>query len=81
MTNAKKTKFYIKIDKSRNLNLTTFGKSVLKDRYIINNEDYQDLFARVASYYADNQKHANQIYNYISTRIFHISICRILIRQ
>ena len=33
---------------------------------LIDGEDYQDLFARVASYYADNQEHANRIYDYIS---------------
>ena len=66
MTKLKKTKFEIKTDKSRDSLLTTFGKAVLKDRYLLEGEDYQDLFARVASYYADNQKHANLMYEYMS---------------
>ena len=43
----------IKIDRSRDNNLTDFGKATLKDRYLGKNESYQDLFARVASYYSD----------------------------
>ncbi|MEM6338850.1 MAG: ribonucleoside-diphosphate reductase subunit alpha [Pseudomonadota bacterium] len=66
MTVAKKTKFNIKIDRSRDSNLTDFGKAVLKDRYLLEGEDYQDLFARVSSYYADNQKHADKMYDYMS---------------
>lgn len=59
-------KFEVKIDKQRNELLTNFGKAVLKDRYLMEGEDFQDLFARVGNYYADNQKHAEQLYNYIS---------------
>jgi ribonucleoside-diphosphate reductase alpha chain len=66
MSNAKKTKYKVKIDNSRNELLTDFGKAVLKDRYLLKNEDYQDLFARVASYYADSNEHAQRIYDYIS---------------
>ncbi len=47
-------------------NLTDFGKAVLKDRYLVKGESYQDLFARVAIYYGDDQDHAQRIYNYIS---------------
>ena len=60
----------IKIDRSRDLNLTEFGKATLSDRYLGANESYQDLFARVASYYADNNLHAQRIYNYISNLWF-----------
>ncbi|RTK92175.1 MAG: ribonucleoside-diphosphate reductase subunit alpha [Rickettsiales bacterium] len=66
MTSAKATKYDIKINRSRDSLLTDFGKAVLKDRYLINGEDYQDLFARVASYYGDSQEHANRMYDYIS---------------
>ena len=48
----------IKIDRSRDRNLTDFGKATLSDRYLGQNESYQDLFARVASTYADNNLHA-----------------------
>ncbi|WP_322099504.1 ribonucleoside-diphosphate reductase subunit alpha [Haematospirillum sp. 15-248] len=46
--------------------LTNFGKAVLADRYLLPDESYQDLFARVASAYADNDEHACRLYDYIS---------------
>jgi len=46
--------------------LTEFGKAVLKDRYLLNDETYQELFARVANYYSDDQEHGQRIYDYIS---------------
>ena len=60
----------IKIDRSKDVNLTEFGKATLSDRYLGANESYQDLFARVASHYADNNLHAQRIYNYISNLWF-----------
>jgi len=60
----------IKIDRNRDSNLTDFGKATLSDRYLGANESYQDLFARVASHYADNNLHAQRIYNYISNLWF-----------
>ncbi|MDB0067561.1 ribonucleoside-diphosphate reductase subunit alpha [Candidatus Pelagibacter sp.] len=60
----------IKIDRSRDSKLTDFGRATLKDRYLGNNESYQDLFARVASSYADDNLHAQRIYNYISNLWF-----------
>jgi len=54
------------INVSRNDLLTTFGKTTLQERYLLKGEDYQDLFWRVASYYADNNEHATRLYNYIS---------------
>ena len=60
----------IKIDRSRDKNLTDFGRATLSDRYLGHNESYQDLFARVASTYADNNLHAQRIYNYISNLWF-----------
>jgi len=60
----------IKIDRSRDTNLTDFGRATLDDRYLGQNESYQDLFARVASTYADNNLHAQRIYNYISNLWF-----------
>ena len=56
----------IKIDRSRDSNLTDFGRATLTDRYLGQNESFQDLFARVASVYADDNLHAQRIYNYIS---------------
>ena len=62
--------FKIKTDTKKDERLSNFGKAVLKDRYLMPNETFQDLFARVASYYADDQEHANRIYNYISNLWF-----------
>ena len=56
----------IKIDRSKDVNLTDFGKATLTDRYLSENESYQDLFARVAATYADDNLHAQRLYNYIS---------------
>jgi ribonucleoside-diphosphate reductase alpha chain len=60
----------IKIDRSKDANLTDFGKATLTDRYLGQNESFQDLFARVASVYADDNLHAQRIYNYISNLWF-----------
>jgi len=60
----------IKIDRSKNNKLTNFGKATLTDRYLGQNEFHQDLFARVASTYADSNLHAQRIYNYISNLWF-----------
>ena len=60
----------IKIDRSKDINLTDFGKATLSDRYLGQNESFQDLFARVASTYADDNLHAQRIYNYISNLWF-----------
>ena len=60
----------IKIDRSKDKNLTDFGRASLSDRYLGQDESYQDLFARVASTYADNNLHAQRIYNYISNLWF-----------
>ena len=60
----------IKIDRSKDKNLTDFGRATLSDRYLGQDESYQDLFARVASTYADNNLHAQRIYNYISNLWF-----------
>jgi len=60
----------IKIDRSKDAKLTDFGIATLSDRYLGQNESYQDLFARVASIYADDNLHAQRIYNYISNLWF-----------
>ena len=56
----------VEIDRSRDRLLTDFGKATLDDRYLLPGESYQDMFARVASAYADNSAHAQRMYNYIS---------------
>ncbi len=63
-------KFTVQIDPKKDHKLSNFGKAVLKDRYLMPGESYQDLFARVAAYYADDQDHANRLYDYISNLWF-----------
>ncbi len=59
-------RFTIVVDHARDANLTEFGKDTLTDRYLLPGETYQDLFARVADAYADDQDHAQRLYDYIS---------------
>lgn len=60
----------INTTKERDNNLTDFGKMVLEDRYLLENETYQDLFARVALAYSNNKEHAQRLYDYISNLWF-----------
>ena len=60
----------VKKDPSKDSLLTEFGKSTLKDRYLLPDEDYQGMFARVASYFSDDNDHAQRIYNYMSSHWF-----------
>lgn len=53
-------------DSTRDALLTNFGKTTLQDRYLLQNETYQDMFARVASAFSDNDEHAQRMYDYIS---------------
>ncbi|MGN6594417.1 ribonucleoside-diphosphate reductase subunit alpha [Sphingopyxis terrae] len=59
-------RFDVVTDSSRDSLLTDFGKETLQDRYLLPGESYQDLFARVASAYADDADHAQRLYDYIS---------------
>jgi ribonucleoside-diphosphate reductase alpha chain len=59
-------RFAIVTDAARDAKLTAFGKDTLDDRYLLPGETYQDLFARVADAYADDQDHAQRLYDYIS---------------
>ncbi|SIO13791.1 ribonucleoside-diphosphate reductase alpha chain [Parasphingorhabdus marina DSM 22363] len=59
-------RFKIAQDESRDDLLTEFGKETLVDRYLLPGESFQDLFARVADAYADDQDHAQRLYDYIS---------------
>jgi len=56
----------VHVDRRRDALLTDFGRATLSDRYLLPGESFQDLFARVASYYGDNAQHAQRIYDYIS---------------
>ncbi|HEX2844267.1 MAG TPA: ribonucleoside-diphosphate reductase subunit alpha [Candidatus Limnocylindria bacterium] len=56
----------VEVDRSRDALLTAFGKTTLEDRYLLPGESYQDMFARVATAFADDADHAQRIYDYIS---------------
>lgn len=60
----------VEIDRSRDALLTEFGKTTLEDRYLLAGESYQDMFARVATAFADDADHAQRIYDYISNLWF-----------
>lgn len=60
----------ITIDRSRDSKLTEFGKETLSDRYLMPDEGFQDLFARVTSHYADDSEHAQRLYDYVSNLWF-----------
>lgn len=62
--------FRVEQDTAKNVKLTDFGKAVLQDRYLMPNESYQDLFARVAEKYGDDMAHSQRIYDYISNLWF-----------
>ncbi|MDX1711924.1 MAG: ribonucleotide reductase N-terminal alpha domain-containing protein, partial [Rhodovibrionaceae bacterium] len=54
------------VDRARDSLLTDFGKATLSDRYLMPDESFQDLFARVAAHFADDTPHAQRLYDYIS---------------
>jgi len=56
----------VEVDRSRDALLTDFGKTTLEDRYLLPGESYQDMFARVATAYADDADHAQRVYDYMS---------------
>jgi len=56
----------VRTDSTRDALLTDFGKTTLTDRYLLPGESYQDLFARVATAYADDEAHAQRLYDAIS---------------
>lgn len=56
----------VQVDRSRDALLTDFGKTTLEDRYLLPGESYQDMFARVATAFADDADHAQRVYDYMS---------------
>lgn len=56
----------LELDRSRDDLLTDFGKKTLEDRYLLPGESYQDMFARVATAFADDHDHAQRVYDYMS---------------
>ena len=60
----------VRVDRTRDALITDFGRATLDNRYLLEGESYQDLFARVASFYGDDAAHAQRIYDYISKHWF-----------
>ncbi len=60
----------VRVDRARDALLTDFGRATLDNRYLLPGESYQDLFARVASFYGDDQPHAQRLYDYMSRHWF-----------
>ena len=56
----------VEVDRSRDALLTDFGRTTLEDRYLLAGESYQDMFARVATAFADDADHAQRVYDYMS---------------
>jgi ribonucleoside-diphosphate reductase alpha chain len=56
----------LKLDRSRDDLLTTFGKLTLSDRYLLDGESFQDMFARVSCAFADDVAHAQRLYDAMS---------------
>ena len=56
----------VKQNRSRDELLTDFGKKTLVDRYLLPEENYQGMFARVSEAYADDNEHAQRLYDYMS---------------
>jgi ribonucleoside-diphosphate reductase alpha chain len=54
------------LDRSRDALLTSFGKATLNDRYLLEGESYQDMFARVSCAFADDVDHAQRLYDAMS---------------
>ena len=61
----------VKIDYSRDSLLDEFAHATLKDRYMIPGETSpQEAFARAAECFADDEDHAQRLYDYVSNLWF-----------
>lgn len=68
--NLKGITMTVTVDHGRDALLTTMAKEILTDRYTLPGETYQDMFARVAAAFADDYKHAQRLYDYMSKHWF-----------
>ena len=67
-------KYNINIDYNRDKYLSEFSIKTLQDRYLVAGENSpQDGFARAASAFADDQEHAQRLYDYASKLWFMFS--------
>jgi ribonucleoside-diphosphate reductase alpha chain len=56
----------LRLDRARDDLLTAFGKLTLSDRYLLDGESFQDMFARVSCAFADDAAHAQRLYDAMS---------------
>jgi ribonucleoside-diphosphate reductase alpha chain len=57
----------VKIDYSKDSLLDDFAHATLKDRYMVGDETSpQEAFARAAMAFADDEDHAQRLYDYVS---------------
>ena len=64
----------MKIDYSKDLLLTEFSHKTLEDRYLVGDENSpQEAFARAAKAFADDDDHAQRLYDYASNLWFMFS--------
>jgi ribonucleoside-diphosphate reductase alpha chain len=66
----KKPDFKLNIDRERNKLITPAGYSTIDSRYLQHGEDFQDMVARLAKAYANDEEHAQRLYDYISMHWF-----------
>jgi ribonucleoside-diphosphate reductase alpha chain len=64
----------IEIDYSKDKLLTEFSHKTLEDRYLVGDEKSpQEAFARAAEAFADDEAHAQRLYDYASNLWFMFS--------
>ncbi len=62
--------FNLVLNREMNKLITPAGYSTIDSRYLQPGEDFQDMIARLARAYGDNNEHAQRIYNYMSMHWF-----------
>ena len=66
--------FNVTVDYRRDRYLSEFSKKTLQDRYLIDGEiSPQDAFARAAKAFANDEEHAQRLYDYASKLWFMFS--------
>ena len=58
--------FPVMVDDANDNLLTDFGKATLKEKYLTEDESYQDRFANCVRYLSNDASHAQRMYGYIS---------------
>lgn len=56
----------IQINRTRDTLLDERARALMTERFLLPEESYQDLFARIALHFADDDDHAQRLYDYMS---------------